>query len=109
MHHHSSGHDLLLYTAAGVIVAGPVLALAMDRWRAWIFLGARASVVPAERALRPALASLSSGAAAIHLAVVPEHYQAGPLAGLMLVAAACFQFVWAASVVRSSWPLLDRV
>lgn len=68
MHHHGHHNDLLLLVAAGVIAAAPLVAVAADRWRGWIFLGRHGQTASLDRMLRPMAVILLLGAGAIHLA-----------------------------------------
>ena len=72
MHHQHGGHDVVLWSAAAVIAAGPFIAIGMDRWHGWIFLGQRqGGTVAAERLLRLGLTVLALGAAAATVASRP--------------------------------------
>ena len=101
-------HDLTLFVAAGTIAAAPRLAWVMERQRGWIFLG-RDPLVAAGIAIRWSLAVLSMGAAAIHFAVIADHYAEGVLAGLLMSAVAWFQLLWPLTLTLPGAPrrLLD--
>ena len=94
-------HDVTLLAASAVIGAGPFLALAMGRWRGWVFLGGGEPTVTLSTALLPALAMLSAAAGAIHLSVMTAHMLGSPVLGMLFAAAAWSQLGLAALLLRS--------
>jgi hypothetical protein len=62
---------------------------------------------PAATVLSLAVAGASLGAAAIHFAVVPEHLEEWPAAGLFFVVLAIFQAAWAVAYLwrPSRWAI----
>ena len=73
MHHHGHHNDLLLLVAAGVIAAAPLVAVAADRWRGWIFLGRDGQMVSLDRVLRPMAGILLLDVGAILASAVGGH------------------------------------
>lgn len=89
---HGVVHQLLLVVAAGIIVLAPFLAAALDRWSLY---GPRERLVVLREGMTIPLGVLSVGAAAIHAAVIGDHFDEDLLFGLFFVAVSVFQFLWA--------------
>ena len=105
---HGAAHELVHWIAALVLVVGGAILLVLSA-------RARGSVVPARRqggvapiecSVLRIVASLSFGAAAIHLIAAPPHYiELGDL-GVGFLVAAAFQVAWGVRMLRSP---TDRV
>ncbi len=112
---HGVAHELIHWVAAIVLVAAGAVFLALAAYGRFGPGGLRVSAasrsgsrpIPAsgqtfDRSLVWIVASLSLGAAAIHLAAAPHHYaELGDLGAGFLVAGV-FQAVWARSLLRST-------
>jgi hypothetical protein len=92
------GHELLHMVAAVVLtLGGAAFVFASIRWRS-ISSRSPATEPPAAgvgRSLTVMVAGLSAGAAVIHLAAAPHHYEEIGDLGAGFLAAAVFQGVWA--------------
>jgi hypothetical protein len=113
---HGVAHELIHWIAAVVLVAGGAIFLALAAYRRFgpgrrrhdpAAAGAGGRPVPVagqtvDQSLIWIVASLSLGAAAIHLAAAPHHYaELGDLGAGFLVAGV-FQAVWARTLLRST-------
>lgn len=113
---HGAGHDVIELAAALILVVGGAIIVAisararMARREPPDTIIARTGGVPSpsvRRSLPVALAGLSGGAAAIHLAAAPTHLAELGGIGAGFLAAAAFQATWAvASLARPSDRLL---
>ncbi len=81
-----------MYLAIGFVFASPVVVLALQRWS--IFGEQTGTVARAEGVVLPA-AGLSLGSAAIHAAVLGDHFEESALIGLFFVLAAALGALWA--------------
>jgi hypothetical protein len=107
VNHQHGGHDVVLWAAAAVIAAGPFIAIGLDRWHGWIFLGERhGGTVAAERLARLGLTVLALGAAA---ATVAGRSGAEPTPPATVVAGwlvAASLLAWAMGLAASRRPWL---
>ena len=96
-----SQHGVHALTLAGPVVVFALIALGADA-RAWL----RKRRTPAAWSLMHTAAVLSLGAAAVHVAVCPEHFREGLVYGVFFAVTSTAQFGWSALVFvrdRLAW------
>ncbi len=93
-------HEVISYAALAAVLASPVVALFLQHSTRWIFLGGAGTDVAADRPLTIALGLLALGAAAIHFAVMPQHFEEFWASGVFFLVVASFQLVTGLAFVR---------
>jgi hypothetical protein len=102
-------HSILMLAATGVISMSVPIVVTVSWLERHGRLGAVGRRVAFQSWGRILAAACSTGASAVHLAVIPEHLAAYVPAGFFFAGLAAFQLVWAFGVARRPIPSLMAV